>query len=275
MADVIPEGMVADPTSFEGVSPAPRAEQSSDAPAENPNARGHSPARDQREQQQDAAPERKFRLGIGEFTEQAITDALTAKAEADVKRQAVPTEPSGYQVKLPDSFVQPVGADFQFCEDDPQQRYGLTGAKNFAAKHGLDQSGFEELLSLHVATTFEGDRLAREFNAEQDRLLGEKGNERLGAVYSWMENMAGADGAKALMAGVVTARQVAAFEGLMQRVISQGGTQFTQSHRDNAPPDPGKISGYENMSFEQRRVFQMNQTAGKQTYVPPGGRRRG
>jgi hypothetical protein len=50
---------------------------------------------------------------------------------------------------------------------------------------------------------------------------------------------------------------VRAYEALMNRVISQGTGTFSQSHRE--PPESssnGKIPGYENMGFLERRAAQ-------------------
>jgi hypothetical protein len=49
---------------------------------------------------------------------------------------------------------------------------------------------------------------------------------------------------------------VKTFEGLMQQFSSQGGADFSQSGRSQQEAQPGKIAGFENMSFTQRRAAQ-------------------
>ena len=61
---------------------------------------------------------------------------------------------------------------------------------------------------------------------------------------------------------LVTAQQVIELENFMTRQTTQGGAAFSQSHR--VPPEsPAKIPGYENMSFEQRRLAQDQQLAAR------------
>jgi hypothetical protein len=55
---------------------------------------------------------------------------------------------------------------------------------------------------------------------------------------------------------LVTSKHVEAFESIINKFSRQGGTPFSQGHREGAPP-AGKIPGYENMSFEQKRAAQM------------------
>jgi hypothetical protein len=59
-------------------------------------------------------------------------------------------------------------------------------------------------------------------------------------------------------------------ENLMRQFSNQGGVDFSQSHRENAP-ETGKIPGYENMNFVQRRVTQMQMNRPS----PRGGGSRG
>jgi len=247
---------------------APAAETAAAAPApatrpgENPRARGHSPARDQREAAP-VDPERKLKIGSGEYTERQIVDAMAEQAVASAKRHALPADPNGYEVKFRDDFQQPVGIEFQFCDDDGP---GLTNAKAFAHRHGLDQAAFSEMLELHAASQMDGLMAQKRFAELEDKKLGERGGERLGSVHQWLSAFAGEKGAAAVMAGIVTARQVEAFEDLMRAFSAQGGSDFNQSHRQQQE-EQGKIAGFESMNFVQRRMAQMSMRG------PLGGRR--
>ena len=90
--------------------------------------------------------------------------------------------------------------------------------------------------------------------------LGAAGPQRIDAVETWLKAKVG-DKANVLVATLKqypVAATVEALEGIIRAFSSQGGTNFTQSGRDQAE-EPGRIPGYENMSFAQRRVAQMNQ----------------
>lgn len=60
----------------------------------------------------------------------------------------------------------------------------------------------------------------------------------------------------AQMKAYPVAAMVETFEGLMQQFSNQGGADFTQQGRSEQEQPAGKIPGYDNMSFTQRRVAQ-------------------
>ena len=55
---------------------------------------------------------------------------------------------------------------------------------------------------------------------------------------------------------------VEALESVVRLFSSQGGGSFSQSHRA-AEEDTGKIPGYDQMSFAQKRAAQMSQKFGR------------
>jgi hypothetical protein len=243
-------------------SPAPAASAPA-APARSP---GAERAFRYRERQRDAtagdrdgvtrdgtSPARKLSVRGKEYDEQAILDAMAEQAERTVKKQGLPQNPSGYETKLPGNFVLPHGLEFKFCPEDAP---GIDQAKQFALAHGLDQSAFEQMLSIHAATTLAGESARREFARTEELKLGSYGNQRLTDAHTWLKSMAGDDGAAALMVGVVTARQVEAIEALQRRFSAQGGTSFTQSGRDadNRPSN----EEFDSWTYAAQRAYTKN-----------------
>lgn len=235
-------------------APAPAPERGAQ-PAENPRSRGHSPARDQREQAPVPA-ERKISVGSGEYSKQQITEALAHKVEHDTRRAALPQNPAGYEVKFNDGFVQPLGVEFKFCEENPDHRYGLGAAKQFALKHGLDQAAFSELLELHAATQFEGIRSRDDFVKGEVKKLGSAASERVSAVHRWFIGRLGEAHARDMMAGLVTARQVEGFEKLMQAFSDQGAAAYRQDGRNTEMPKPHIPSMQNGATYAQVRSVQ-------------------
>ena len=97
--------------------------------------------------------------------------------------------------------------------------------------------------------------------------LGAAGVQRIAAVSTWLKSIAGKDGVA--VADFITqfpsAPIVRSLETVIRRFSNQGGADFSQSHRASQE-DPGKIPGYENMSFAQKRAAQMAQMMSKPGY---------
>src|SRR5262249_22956539 len=90
------------------------------------------------------------------------------------------------------------------------------------------------------------------------------GPQRVEAVATWLQARAGADGK--VMANFLrqypSAPIVKTMESLMRAFSSQGGADFSQSHRAGAEDNSGRIENYERMGFVQRRVAKMAQQCG-------------
>jgi hypothetical protein len=64
-------------------------------------------------------PGEKYKFGDLELSGQEILDLLKFKGETDLRRAAVPADPSQYKIEFPKEFVLPAGLDFKFNEADP------------------------------------------------------------------------------------------------------------------------------------------------------------
>jgi hypothetical protein len=225
-------------------------------PADNPRTRGHSPARDHREQIPGGA-ERKVSIGGVEYDELAVADAMAERVERQLARDALPQDPRGYEIKLPDGFKPPEGMQFEFKTDDP----ALIEARKAAHELKLDQAGFSRMLGIYAATKVQE---LQQVNASRDAQMAKLGSaapQRIDAVETWLKAKVGdkANIAIATLKQYPVAANVEMFEGIIRAFSSQGGSGFTQSGREGQDSQ-GKIPGYDNMSFAQRRVAQMQST---------------
>jgi hypothetical protein len=233
-----------------GPSQSPPAQQPQQQPLDR--TRGHSPARDQREAAGTAPGAATIKLGDRSWTEAEVTEALAAKAEADSRRLSLPSMPEGYKAELPGDFKVPEGMKFEFRGDDPL----MAQARAFAHEAGLSQDAFSKLLSLHAASQVEAAQTLQHAKAAEIAKLGVNGPARITAVTNWLKAVGGPD-ANVLVRVLDYAPHsstVQAFERMMQKFSSQGSAGFSQQHRSQ--PESGKIPGFENMSFEQRRLAQ-------------------
>ena len=263
MTDV-PTGTVADNGAFEGHSPAPAPSQQQEGhyrqqqqhPAQNPRAEGYSPAQQARQQQPSAPGERKVSIAGKEYAEQSVADILADHAQREIVKAGLPGSPDKYEIKLPEGFKPPEGMAFEFKADDP----ALIEARKAAHELKLDQAGFSRMLGIYAANKLaENQAVTAGRQAEMDK-LGATGPQRLEAVETWLKAKVG-DKASTIISTLKqypVAANVETFEALMRAFSSQGGAGVTQTGREGQE-DAGKIAGYENMNFVQRRTAQMNQ----------------
>lgn len=180
-------------------------------------------------------------------------DELKAfKATEDSRRLTLPQKPEEYKIALPEDFKPPEGVTFELNAADPRAPLLQT----FAHKHGLTQAQLSELIAIDAGSkVHEQAQIATAKQAEVSK-LGTTGPARVDAVIAWLKGTGGPDAeilCKVLDYAPVAAT-VMAFERMMQRFSSQGGSGFTQNGRTQ--PDDTKIPGYDKMSFEQRRFAQ-------------------
>jgi hypothetical protein len=242
---------------------------------ENPRARGHSPARDQREaaaaraagegtspaegeaqsgdQQTPPAAAEKIKVGKFEVSEDEVASMMADKAARDLARTQIPADPKAYKLDLPADVKLPGDAKVVFGSD-PDSLAAADAAKAWAHKKGLSQSEFSELLSIQAHSVAAQElRIATYARAEVDK-LGANGPQRIDGLSRWIIGEMGNEKARPIIASMATAAHVEFYERLLAKQTSQGAASFSQQHR--VAPDDKSIPGYEKMSFEQRRFAQ-------------------
>lgn len=190
---------------------------------------------------------------IEEKFSQRVNDLAAFRAEADVKRAAIPAAADKYEASLPADFKAPEGMQFQLNADDP----ALKQFREIAHKRGLDQETFSEALGAFAAVKIaEHQQITTARDAEMAK-LGTAGQTRIDNIETWLKAKVG-DKANVLIGTLKqfpVAANVEAIEGIMRAFSAQGSGNYTQGGREGEA-DKGKIAGYESMSFEQRRHAQ-------------------
>ena len=236
---------------------------------ENPRARGHSPARDQREAaaarnagepQQDPAvvdPNapaehgvEKMKVGRYEVSEADLAGMMDRQSQEDLRKATLPASPDGYELKISEGAKLPGNVEFKFDGNDPS----MIAARNWAHSKGLDQGAFSEMLTMYASHVAGQDAEHAARAAAEVAKAGVNAPQRVDAVGKWITGMVGEADAKPIKATLVTDSHLRFYEKLMTQHASQGSASFSQSHR--VAPETNSIPGYEKMSFEQRRQAQ-------------------
>jgi hypothetical protein len=254
------------PKSFSQPAPRPSA-------PENPRARGFSPARDQREAAAarsagepapdaagaaadlqapppQAATGEKVRVGEYETTAEELGSMMQRQAAEDLRKVNLPPTPDAYKLEITPGAKLPGGLEFRFDGNDP----GLVAAKAWAHSKGFDQGTFSEMLTMYASMVAQQETALSERSRAEIAKAGVNAGQRVHFVGRWLDGFVGKENAAPIKATLVTNSHLEAFEKIITQLTNQGGASFSQSHR--ATPDNAKIPGYENMSFEQRRLAQ-------------------
>jgi hypothetical protein len=192
----------------------------------------------------------KHKIGKFETTEDEFGAMMERQALEDLRKATVPPSPEAYKTELPADLKLPGGQTYTFNQNDPS----LVAARNLAHSKGWSQQDFSEALGI-FASHIAGEQAALAERSQQEiAKVGINGPQRVDAVGKWITGMVGAADAAPIKATIVTDAHVRFYETIMNKLTSQGGASFSQSHR--VPPETGGIPGYENMSFAQKRFAQ-------------------
>jgi hypothetical protein len=234
---------------------------STSTPAQNSapavdRSRGHSPALDAREGQIPArAAADTYEIDGASYSSQELRDALSHRAEAELRRANMPKSAAEYKTELPKDFAPPAGMSFELDSGDPL----LAHARTLAYQRGIDQETFSDMLGIYAANECAREQQLATARGAELQKLGAAGPQRIAQIETWLKAIAGNDAAPmiAQLKGFPVSSMVRMFESIISRHSNQGAVPFSQAgrvHEDNA----GKIQNYENLTFSQRRVAQMS-----------------
>jgi hypothetical protein len=246
---------------------------------ENPRARGHSPAVEQRqaaaaraagEPPKDqaavdpaapaAASTEKLKVGKYEVSEAELAGMMDRQAQDDLCKATLPAAPEAYKAELPADLKLPGGLEYKFDVNDPT----MIAARNLAHSKGWSQQDFSEALGLFAGHHVAQEAALAERSAAEVAKAGANAPQRVDAVGKWITGMVGEADGKQIRSLIVTDSMLRFMERVMTKVSSQGAASFSQSHR--AAPESSPIPGYANMTFEQRREAQDRNAARRGGY---------
>lgn len=164
----------------------------------------------------------------------SYADLNKFKSEYDASLAKRPESPEKYEIALPEDFEMPEGFGFEFQPDSDLAKLG----RDLAFAKGLDQEGFvKEILTPYVqheiAKAQKEATDAEEFYKTQKAELGEKADERLAAVDSFLKAKLTEDEYKAFDQVATTKAGVEAIE----KLIALTGGPKVQTTGNGAAPD--------------------------------------
>jgi hypothetical protein len=202
-----------------------------------------------------------FKFGDLELSESQIRDLVTHKAETDLRKALVPSDPGKYKLELPKDFALPVGADFKVADiNDPVKGASLRAVQEWGFKNGLDQRQFSELLGLYVADqSRERAMIAKAAAAEREK-LGPAGPSRVDAISTWLRGQFGETAARPMLNTLLTEAQCRIWESVITRFTNQGGANFSTRGRE---VESAKISDQEwsKLSYSEQKDYAERATA--------------
>lgn len=162
----------------------------------------------------------------------AISELHKFKTEADARAASVPTDPNGYKAELLADFKAPEGMSIEFDENDPV----LGEARTVAKELGLDQASFSKLLTIHTKAQLANLAAQDAVIGEEQKKLGDKAGERIGAVESYLKANLGGDEYSALQSVATSAAAVTALEKLIAK--ANGGIIPADPNGGEQQPQP-------------------------------------
>jgi hypothetical protein len=240
---------------------------------DNPRARGHSPARDQREAaaaapgadptEQPGATDpnapahstEKLKVGKYEVSEAEIASMMDRQSQDDLRKATIPATPADYKLELSPGAKLPGDAEYKFDGNDPS----MVALKNWSHAKGFDQSTLSEMLTLYASHVAQQESVIAERSRAEIAKAGPNSPQRIDAVGRFITAEVGEADAKQIRALIVTDSMLRYHERMIAKISNQGVASFSQQHR--TAPETNSIPGYENMSFEQKRYAQEQNAA--------------
>jgi hypothetical protein len=246
---------------------------------ENPRARGHSPAIEQREAAAAraageppkgpatadpaapaAASTEKLKVGKYEVSEAELAGMMDRQAQDDLRAATRPASAEAYKAELPADLQLPGGQTYTFDQNDPS----LIAARNLAHAKGWSQQDFSEALGIFASHHAQQEAALAERSRAEVARAGVNAPQRVDAVGRFITAEMGEADGKQIRALIVTDSMLRYHERMMQKISSQNTASFSQSHR--VAPDGDDIPGFDKMTFEQQRFAQDQNAARRGGY---------
>jgi hypothetical protein len=214
-------------------------------------------------------PDQTYMFGNLELKGQEILDLLKFKGETDLRRAAVPADPSQYKIEAKD-VVLPPGVEWRFNDADP----ALAAARTWAHANGLSQDQFGSLLGQYASMEAAKEATFRTAMKRELDALGTNATMRVSALETWLNGVVGPDLAKHMRGGMFSAKIVEGLEKIATQFASQGHAPFTQYGR--TPPDaPGRVSEEQWAGMSPAQCLDYTRGFDQRQFSPEAPRRNG
>ena len=193
------------------------------------------------------------REAFDKYWKDEVSPKLVRDAAEQVRRNALP-KAEDYKLELPKDYKLPEGLTFELDTKAPE----LARFRQLAAEKGLDQETVTQLMGLYGETQVSSRQAIEAARAAEVQKLGANGPSRVTAIQNFLTSIVGDERARAIGAGMASARQVEAFEALASRYLSQGAGQYSRAHSEPPPAaspsdeDWGRMSAAERLDYARR-----------------------
>lgn len=194
----------------------------------------------------------RVKVGKYETTESELAAMLERQSLDDLRKATVPPTPQDYKLAIPETMELPGGQQFRF--DEEGNKAAFDAARAWAHNKGFSQSDFSEMLGLYASQEVQQHAALAERSRAEIAKVGINAPQRVDAVGRWITGFVGEADAAPIKATLVTDAHLRFYETIMNKLSSQGGASYSNSHR--VPPETNTIPNYENMSFAERRYAQ-------------------
>lgn len=175
----------------------------------------------------DFFPESHWNAETGEPNLQSLVDdwqGLNAKVgEMEAARPVAPESADKYEIKLPEGFKTPDGAEIALmADDDPIMGETVKALREFAHTNGFSQEQFSGLVALKAQADIAEQTALGEASKAEMESLGANGTARVDGITRFLVGHLGETKAKSLLGTLFTKAQVEAYETLIHKFTSKG-----------------------------------------------------
>lgn len=201
-------------------------------------------------------PEKGIKPEFGEH----YNELLTARQAETDRLAKLPAAAEAYELKIPDDLQLPDGVTAEHlavAENDPH----FQELRNTLFEGKVDPEIGQKIYAIAVKKQIAEVGAINARVAEEQKKLGPNYAQRVAAIGAFLEGRIGKPLAASLLQTVLTSDHVKGLEQLAAQYSGQGAAKIPSKGAE--PNDqPGKIEGWDKMTFEEKRAQQAARAAG-------------
>lgn len=186
----------------------------------------------------------------------AHSDVTTKLGELQSRFATVPDSPDKYEATV-DAVKALLPADIKLPEDFellPNDHPVMVGGKKLAHELGIPAADFPKLVAFEVQRQLGEAKEMSEAAAAQRVLLGQKADDRIAAVETWLKGRVGEEHSRHLNAMLFSAKHIEAFESLIKQFGTGGAPPLTRTGQETGKPglsdeEYGRMSAAQKITY--------------------------